>query len=238
MTCRGVPVLAGLLAIALTGCSGATGGGPSSGDTSSAPPSASAAVSPSAVPSPSPSPVPTFKPLALKGSSDRIAKFSIPDGSAAVAVISGRASGNFAVESLASDGSTNDLLVNTIGRYSGTVLFDEQDGQHSVAFKITSDGSWTITVEPVTSAPRWDAAKATKGTGDAVLVVSPPSSGLAAFDITHNGSSNFAVTAYSGAGGDLLVNEIGHYAGQQALPDGTFLVTITADGAWTLTPST
>ena len=55
---------------------------------------------------------------------------------------------NFAIVTLAEDGSNGDLLVNTSGNYSGTVLFDEQDGQHSVGFEVTADGAWTITIRP------------------------------------------------------------------------------------------
>ncbi|MCW2938759.1 MAG: hypothetical protein JWN00_1744 [Actinomycetia bacterium] len=40
---------------------------------------------------------------------------------------------------------------------------------------------------------------------------------------------------YTEDGSQNLVNEIGHYAGEVQLPDGTFLITVHADGMWTLT---
>jgi len=42
---------------------------------------------------------------------------------------------------------------------------------------------------------------------------------------------------YTDQGGDLLVNEIGRYAGQTTPPDRAFLLAVTRDGAWTITPS-
>jgi hypothetical protein len=43
------------------------------------------------------------------------------------------------------------------------------------------------------------------------------------------------VDAYADGGQSNLINEIGHYAGEVQLPDATFLITIHADGTWTLT---
>ncbi len=59
---------------------------------------------------------------------------------------------------------------------------------------------------------------------------------FATVKITHRGSSNFIVKAYTADSGELLVNEIGNYSGEQIMPAGTVLVEILADGAWTITP--
>ena len=46
------------------------------------------------------------------------------------------------------------------------------------------------------------------------------------------------VIAYGGdIGQDLLVNEIGAYDGEVLIGDGAFLLEITADGNWGVTPS-
>ncbi len=42
--------------------------------------------------------------------------------------------------------------------------------------------------------------------------------------------------AFAADGADLLVNEIGNYSGPVPLPDGTLLLTVQADGRWTITP--
>jgi hypothetical protein len=192
----------------------------------------------SAAPSAAPSVVPTvaFSPITLSGKGAKVPKFRIPDGAAAIATISANGSDNFAVTSLAADGSENDLLVNVIGSYTGTVLFDAAVGQHSVAFKIETSESWAVTLKPVSSARAWDGASKLSGKGDDVVRIAPSSAGLVTLNITHNGSSNFAVTGYSANGADLMVNEIGKYTGQVPLADGSFLLTVQADGAWTVTP--
>jgi hypothetical protein len=132
-------------------------------------------------------------------------------------------------------GQQTDLLVNTIGNYSGTVLFDESAGSHTDAFEVEADGAWTITIRPVTEAFRWDGSEVLTGSGDDVAILEPPSSGLQSTTLTHSGSGNFAIWAY-GPSTDLLVNEIGNYSGEVLLADGTFLLEITADGAWTIGP--
>ena len=182
-------------------------------------------------------PAATFKPITLKGKGKKVAKFSIPVDSAAIAQLTHTGTSNFAVTSVASDGSQNDLLVNTIGKYKGTVLFDSGDNEHSVAFKVDADGSWTIVVKPVTNARAWDGTSVVKGTGDDVLKVSPPPSGLVTLDLRYRGSDNFAVQAFSDSGVDLLANEIGNFSGQVLLPAGTVLIAVTADGGtWSMTP--
>ncbi len=237
-----------IAAASLAGCSGASptpivvyvtpapAATPSSAGQSpvaSAPPSPAVVVPASSAPSAAPA---AFTTISFSGSGTKVEKFAIPDGDAALAVIKANGSSdNFVVESLASDGSQNALLVNTIGGYSGTVLFDENAGVHSVALRITSSGHWAVKIEPVAAARVWDGTGTLSGKGDDVVVISPQASGLTTITITHDGVSNFVVTSYDSSGSNLLVNEIGHYSGQTTLPDASFLVSVNADGAWTIT---
>ncbi|MCV0377538.1 MAG: hypothetical protein K5835_18840, partial [Microbacterium sp.] len=112
-------------------------------------------------------------------------------------------------------------------------------GQHSVAFEVTAGGSWTITIKPVTEARAWDGASEMTGTGDDVVRIDPNISGLMTANVSHSGSGNFAIFAYGAGpfGADLLVNEIGNYSGEVAIGSGAFLLEITADGAWSISPS-
>jgi hypothetical protein len=193
---------------------------------------------PTARTTPKPTPVPdlTFSPIPLTGQGNSVPRFAIPANAVALAEITHVGAANFAVWTVDTSGTEQDLLVNTIGNYTGTVLFDEQLGQHSVAFNVQADGAWTITVKPISQATLWNGAANAAGRGDAVLLVAPPSSGLASVMISHQGSGNFAIWAYSEDGTDLLVNEIGTYTGESLLADGTFVLEITADGSWTITP--
>ncbi len=222
-------LIAGLLTVVVAGCAGGTVNGPT-------PPAGAATATPGSVAATdTPGPTVTFKAIALSGKGSKVPKFTIPDGAAAIAVVSYKGSGNFAIESLAADGSDNDLLVNTIGGYTGTVLFDAQAGQHSVAFKVTATGSWTATIKPVTSARTWSGSGKLTGTGDDVVQIVPAASGLVTLAVSGTGTGNFAVVSFGLDGGEnLLVNEIGHYSGEVQLPDQAALLQVTADGPWSV----
>jgi hypothetical protein len=141
---------------------------------------------------------------------------------------------NFIVETINPRGKTEELLVNEIGPYNGTVLFNAYDSKGTVGLQIKADGAWTATFKPVSKARCW-CAGTIRGTGDQVLKLSP-TRGLRTLRATHKGESNFIVYGYTRLGtyGDLLFNEIGAYAGKVILSSGTRLVTVEADGAWTL----
>jgi hypothetical protein len=181
------------------------------------------------------SPAFDFEPIKLSGRGDKVAKFKIVEGVPGIATIAYTGLHNFAVISLADDGSDNALLVNTIGSYKGTVLFDISDGEHSVAFKVESSGSWTITVKPVLDARKWGVTGSITGKGDDVLLLDPQPSGLTTAKIVYKGEHNFAVIAYAASGSDLLVNEIGSYSGEVQVPDATLLLEVQASGSWTVT---
>jgi hypothetical protein len=201
-------------------------------------PATAASVRPASLtPAPSATAAATVKTQAFKGKGDKVVKFTIPEDLAAIAKITNSGGENFVVESLDSSGSTNDLLVNTIGKYAGTRLFDGDAGMHSVAFKIQSTGSWTVTIMGVSSARAWNGRTALKGRGDDVVRVSPPIARLATFQVTHAGAENFAVTTYASDSSNLVVNEIGEFSGEEQFADGTLLVGVEADGAWSITPT-
>ena len=178
-----------------------------------------------------------FKDIIIKGKGKRVAKFTIPEDATAIAVIAHKGTSNFIVHSIDASGATLDGLVNEIGNYAGTVLSDTDAGEHSVAFGIDADGSWTITIKPVTRAPTWNASTVLKGRGDAVYRLSPPSSGLVTLDLVFKGDGNFIVHSYGNDGSEGLANEIDNFSGQVLLPDGTYLLEIVANGgAWSMTP--
>jgi hypothetical protein len=197
-----------------------------------APESAAASDSATVSEGPSESPSGAFQDIELTGKGDKVAKFTIPEETPAIADVTHRGKANFAITTIDGAGDHLDLLVNTIGDYQGTVLFDEAPESHAAALEITADGTWAIIVKPVTDSPTWDLGAALQGIGDSVYQVSP-SSGLVTLDVENKGEGNFAVIAFSAdRQGSLLVNEIGDYRGQVLLPDGTVLLEITSDGTW------
>jgi len=185
---------------------------------------------PSPEPTPEPTPAPAFQVITLEGRGADVPTFTIPEDEVGIAKISHSGSSNFAVWTVDEDGDEADLLVNEIGRYAGTVLFDETG--HSVAFKVEADGPWKIIIAPISRATAWNVTTGAKGSGDEVLLLSAPIDGFATSDVRHSGDSNFAVFGYSADGAELLINEIGDYRGEILWSTGTVLVEITADGDW------
>lgn len=124
-----------------------------------------------------------------------------------------------------------DLLVNTIGNYSGTVLFDDGfggDGSETKTLEIMADGAWKIELLPLESMKSFNDAKTISGTGDSVFYYTGDS-GIAT--VHYAGSSNIAVIKH-GLDTDLAVNEIGPYQGTVVLQNG--LIEVKAEGAWTI----
>ena len=194
-----------------------------------------AASAPSTEPSEEPSeapPAPVVVPAdnVYSGSGDSVLAIELPDGfdSAAVATIAYTGERNFAVWSLDSGMGQDDLLVNEIGAYNGTVVFN-LSGAGISSLEITASGPWTVTVRSILSLREF-VVGAASGHGDDVLIFRGQA-GVAS--ITHNGSSNFAVWKY-GDRTDLVVNEIGAYEGSVRWTAGPSLVAVSADGDWSI----
>lgn len=230
-----LPILL-LAAAVLVGCDVGRPGSPALAGVTPVPAGVGATAAPEAPATPQPS-VTTFDPIAIAGEGKQVEEFTIPEGSAAVANITHDGESNFIVNTVDNTGDQVDGLVNEIGAYSGTVFIEPSDDQ-PVAFEIDADGAWTIDVVPIADAPAWDPSTTLEATGDAVYRVEPASAGLETLQLTYEGDSNFIVRAYSDGTFDDIANEIGDFAGEVLLPDGTFLLEVIArGGTWTATPS-
>lgn len=167
---------------------------------------------------------PTASPIRLRGRGDDVISVRKPD-EPMIAIIKHTGDSNIIVT--AWDGSMRQGLVNEIGNYNGTVALDF-DGQHTDEIEVQADGSWTIDIQALSSAPAIYGSKS--GTGDAVLIVGSLSSPV---DVSHTGDSNFIVTAW-GSFRDGMVNEIGNYSGTVRLPNDALILEIIADGRWSI----
>ncbi|OJU40151.1 MAG: hypothetical protein BGN97_13955 [Microbacterium sp. 69-10] len=171
----------------------------------------------------------TFAPVQLSGTGDTV--IDLPAGATGgIVVATHTGNRNFAVTVLdANNGSTGELLVNTIGAYSGATAWGISALGNGVKLQVMADGAWTFDIRPMGDAPLVAAA----GTGDAVFLYEGGAASLAA---THAGSRNFVVQEETGKAFSmgLLINEIGAYNGTVPLAAGPSVITITADGAWTL----
>jgi TM2 domain-containing membrane protein YozV len=172
----------------------------------------------------------TFTPVTQSGKGDNIV--TLPTGAkAGIVTATHDGSSNFSLSVLdASNASTGQLLVNTIGAYKGTTAYGFTALGKGTTIQITADGNWTITISPVSTAP----AMAPSGAGDGVFLYSGKAGKLTA---THDGSSNFTVSEETGEAfhDGLLVNEIGAYSGTVPLSSGPSVIVVGADGHWTLT---
>jgi hypothetical protein len=175
-----------------------------------------------------------FHPYTINGSGNDVFALRIPGDAPAVLDISYSGGSNFIVWSLDGGHGFIDLLVNEIGSYQGSRLVNGGwiGTPDQVRFlDVSSSGSWTITVKPLSAAPSFRTSAS--GTGDEILLYRGTAATLTS---THNGSSNFIIRGYESNGryNTLIVNEIGSYSGTDLIGSGTRILDISADGNWTL----
>lgn len=200
----------------------------------SQPPSITATTQPAPTTAPPPpTAAPATQTRTYSGRGAKTLRITKKADEAMLATITHRGSANFAVTRLDAQGQQIDLLVNTIGNYTGTRLVDPLEDENTAALKIEADGAWTVTTKPTAGARRWNGAGTFTGRGDDVINIEGAFSGLDSLRATHQGQANFAVTAY-GESMELLVNEIGNYSGEHLVPNGAILLSVDADGRWTM----
>jgi hypothetical protein len=172
--------------------------------------------------------LPAWQAFTVEGSGDDFIELAVPDGDAAVLAITHNGSSNFGVVTYTAANDRLDLLVNEIGDYEGRVPVNFLLGQEVGLIEITADGPWTITALPLSDLEL--GVDTAAGQGDDVLLMTVTAPTL---DVTHDGDSNFVVSAWTDDR-DLLINEIGPYQGTVRTPTGTVIYEINADGNWTL----
>jgi len=174
----------------------------------------------------------TFEATTQAGTGDTV--IALPAGSAAGLVrASHQGAANFSVQVLdAENQPTLDLLVNTIGAYTGITAYGLNGdlGSAGVSLKVTADGPWTIDVGPISYSAELSAA----GTGDDVFLYAGDPANTT---FTYDGAGNFTVIEYTdgGIGMGLLVNEIGAYTGTVPLSGGPSVIRVSAVGGWSAT---
>jgi hypothetical protein len=136
---------------------------------------------------------------------------------------------NFAVWTLDKDGENIDLLFNESGSFQGITATGMMKWDASSKFlEVTADGAWTIILKSLEKAQSFNPS----GTGQGVIKYS---SGFRVWSIKHSGRSNFAIWQHcSNGNSELLVNDIGDYAGRKKLISGSCILVVEADGAWSL----
>lgn len=200
-----------------------------------APAAAPATAKPTVPPTPAPTPTPEPSPIVVTGRGD-FATDPIRLSFLANATLTHSGSRNFIVYE--HQGSVENLLVNTIGRYEGTrPLWAENeslDGPRT--FEIKADGAWTLTLAPIKCcATTGDFV----GHGDAVsTLIRTQDTTSRPWEISHTGTRNFIVYLHCDTGSKLVVNKIGAYSGSTliALSTGFCIWEVRADGDWSMHP--
>ena len=167
------------------------------------------------------------EPILFNGTGDMVIEnVSCSELSRIIVLATGK--GNFVIWAH-DENDREDLLVNTIGFYGGTVYLGSK-GIYTLEIK--ADGPWALQLENIKT------TEETKFEGEGDFVTDVFEAPSRTWMITHSGESNFVVEHYDEYDkGDLLVNEIGDYSGTvySDIKSGTksFFV-ITADDVWTI----
>jgi len=185
---------------------------------------------------PTPTPEPEPESIALSGTGqEATSKFSLENG-LSIFRMTHDGDSNFAIWLLDDKGNNVDLLVNKIGEFDGSKAIGiSNDGIYLL--DISADGGWTITIEQPRPPTAPSVPKTLKGKGQQVSELFYLDKGLARFEMTHDGDSNFAIWLLDDEGNnvDLLVNKIGEFDGSKAVgisKGGIYLLDISADGNW------
>jgi hypothetical protein len=152
-------------------------------------------------------------------SGSKIVEFSCP-----------RCAGYTSVWADSTDGSS-DLLVNTVGAYSGRTLpgFLDWTSVRYDSLEITADSAWTLQLLDVSSARQ--VGSSFSGSGDDVVLVNAPGN---VATMSHHGSGYFGVWSVDYNGDvNLLANTVGDFWGRvPALTPA--LMKIESEGNWQL----
>ncbi|NQE52231.1 hypothetical protein C5S29_01460 [ANME-1 cluster archaeon GoMg3.2] len=185
---------------------------------------------------PTPTPTPTPKPIAFSGrGQEATSKFSLEKG-LSIFKMTHDGDRNFIAWLFDDEGDRIDLVVSEIGEFDGSkVVGIKKQGDYLL--DINADGRWMITIEQPRPSYAPPVPKTLKGKGQQASEMFHLDKGLARFEMTHDGDSNFAIWLFDDEGDriDLVVNEIGEFDGSKAVSirkGGIYLLDISADGNW------
>jgi hypothetical protein len=174
----------------------------------------------------------------VEGSGAKVVTINLSDNGPLIIESSHNGGGNYIVE-LVGNG-LNELMVNEIGSYSGTVALDQVlAGRYRVS--IQADGSWSLRYrQPRPQGGEQSLLRTFQGSGPQVIAVQTPEDLEPIITASNSGNANFIVSliGYGDevSGSELLFNEIGPYRGETltSIPSGDYLLSIDAAGSWTI----
>ena len=143
---------------------------------------------------------------------------------------------NFAAVLYSARGEYISLLVNEIGRFDGSKVVPI-DSSGDYLLDISADSAWSVTIEQPRDITKNEVPVDLSGEGQEASDFIYIPNGMRKFEMSHDGTRNFAAVLYSARGEyiSLLVNEIGRFDGSKAVPisdSGNYILDISADGNW------
>jgi hypothetical protein len=167
-------------------------------------------------------------PLVFDGSGSTVLDLGQTLSEAKLLVASNDGSSNFIVTAKSDKLEDQGNIINEIGPTAGTYTLNLRDNDRTRYLEIDAEGNWHFEIKALTDARPWGGEELTGVGNDVVVYTGKP--GL--LDYSNDGDSNFIVTDLRR---DLVINEIGPISGTTTIPEGPLLVTIDAEGNWTMT---
>jgi hypothetical protein len=153
-------------------------------------------------------------------------------GDPALARITHRGPGAFAVWNVDSGGNRLNLLVDTTGAYTGTLPIDFLVSENTATFEVAAADAWTIELLPLLKIRVVRVPAAFTGHGDDVVHLAALDPARLTVDASH-ATGNLVVWAY-GPGRALLIDDYAPYTGLVTVPRETSILVIHAAGPWSM----
>lgn len=122
------------------------------------------------------------------------------------------------------------LIIDRSGPYSGELLLGPSKTD-AIVLSVNADSEWTAEIVPLAEHP--PAELATTGQGDAVVVITDPATSVT---LAHESEGGFSVKIFDADGTSLTIMETGQSSDTYSFQT-PGIITVIADGTWTITAS-
>lgn len=201
--------------------------------TAGAPTNTATPLPPTRTPLPTVTSTPLPQPIILTGTGDSIVDID-KWSSVALLKVTYTGGSNFVVRNYGAGNDVIDLLVNTIGAYSGSQLIDIYDNDQTVRFEVKASGPWEIQVLPIIHLRKETMPGTITGIGDDVVLLQGTGTPDMLRADASQSTSNFIVYALTNFNFELVFNEIAPYTGTVLIDGTTNLLQIKAEGPWSI----
>ncbi len=167
-------------------------------------------------------------PFAVRGTGTQVVTLDAAVVRDSLVTLTHQGSGAFTAASVDSDQQRQQLLVSTVGAYSGTTLLTAEAGRAVTQVAIVADGEWSVNVSDVSEAREFDST--ITGRGDDVVRYA---GGVGILSASYPGEADFVVRR-RGRPDQVLFDEKGPYAGRTPLNAGPALLVVSTRDQWAL----